>query len=357
MSKDQTRSRSHRRALALIVVVYVLGALGTLAFALAFRSKVGLCQTQLLVDRAQQDEIALAVCAQARRLLAIDDPNVDSVDDVWFGWRALEMPRDFSGGNVSGQIWWRLVDESSKINVNQAPSDVLSRIDGLDQAAVASILDWIDEDDLPNPDGAEEAYYASLSPGYACRNGSLESLEELTLIKGITADLYFGSGRQAPSFDHLALGHAQPTADEEDSAGLCELLTVYGDGRINLNTALPGVLKAIPLLSEAAVSEILLQQRVGGRTFATQDDILTNDVFSDTDEIVLLQVAKFNSSHFQLQIKARFERMNSTCEYAAVLARDEAAVSILRWQRELSHEQNGYLRGVADLHDRMRLMD
>ena len=232
--------------------------------------------------------------------------------------------------------------------MNLAPWDVLSRIPGLDPAAVASILDWIDEDDIPNPDGAEE-YYASLPAGYACKNGPLESLEELAFVKGITAEIYFGTRQAEPLEDlsDLALEQDRTAEEEQGSVGLSELLTIYGDGKINLNTALPGVLKALPFLSEAAVDEILSKQQPSARKFTTLEDIETNDTFSTTDKIVLLQVAKFNSSLFQLQVRIQLERMSSICEYAAIIERDETEVRILNWQRKLPH-RSGNQDGATD---------
>jgi general secretion pathway protein K len=342
MSVIPMSKKCRRKALALIVVVYVLAALGTLAFALAFRSQIGLCQAQLLMDRIQQDEIALAVCTQACRLLALDDPKVDSQEDTWSGWHSLEMPLNSVGRKLSGKVWWRLMDESAKINVNLAASDMLLRINRVDQAVVASILDWIDGDNTPNPDGAEDEYYTSLSPGYACRNGPLESLEELAFVKGITAEIYFGTQQTEPleNLNNLALEQDRTTKEEEGSVGLSELLTIYGDGKINLNTAHPGVLKALPFLSEAAIDEILSRQQPNAGKFTTLDDIKANDTFSTTDKIVLLQVAKFNSSFFKLQIRIQLERMSSICEYIAILERDETEVRVLSWQQKLPYRSS-----------------
>ncbi len=345
------------KALALIVVVYILAALGTLAFALAFRSQIGLFQAQLLMDRIQQDEIALAVCTQARRLLALDDPNVDSQEDIWSGWHALEIPLESVGRKLSGQVWWHLMDESARINVNLAPWDVLSRIPGLDPAVMASILDWIDEDDIPNPDGAEE-YYASLSAGYACKNGPLESLEELAFVKGITAEIYFGTQQAEPLEDlnDLALEQDRTAEEEEGSVGLSELLTIYGDGKINLNTALPCVLKALPFLSEVAIDEILSRQQPNASKFTTLEDIKTNDTFSITDKIVLLRVAKFNSNFFKLQIRIQLERMPSICEYTAILERNETEVRILSWQQKLPYRSSNQ-GGITDTDLTVEFMD
>ncbi len=349
MNDARTAGQNERPALALIVVVYVLAALGTLVFALAFRSRIGLCQAQLLLDRIQQDQIALAACAQTCRLLAGDDPNVDSYDDGWAGWHILERPQDAGASAAAGRVWWRVMDESARINVNLSASDMLARLAGLDQAAVSSILDWIDKDDVPNPDGAEKEYYMSLTGAYACRNGPLESVEELAFIKGITPDLYFGTGPREPVEDlnDPAPERTRATA-EEGTPGLCEMLTVYGDGKINLNTAPAAVLKTLPFLSEPAVNEILARQQPRARKFTTLEDIRGNEVFNLTDKIVLLQVGKFNSHHFRLQVRIRPEKTSSVCEYAVILERKKGAVRPLRWQRCLPAAESAGLYEPAE---------
>jgi type II secretory pathway component PulK len=303
---------------------------------------MGLRQTQLLMDKIQQDEIVLAVCAQACRLLAMDDASIDSQEDTWFGWHSLEMPFESTGRNLSGKVWWRLIDESASINVNMTASDMLLRINKMDQAVVASILDWIDGDNTPNPDGAEDEYYTSLFPGYTCRNGPLESIEELAFVKGITTEIYFGTQQteQLENLNDLALEHYRTIKDEEGSVGLSELLTTYGDGNINLNTAHPNVLKALPFLSEVAIDEILSRQQPNAKKFTTMVDIKANDAFSTTDKIVLLQVAKFNTAFFKLQIRIQLERISSICEYTAILERDGTEVRILNWQQKLPYKSS-----------------
>jgi len=93
------------------------------------------------------------------------------------------------------------------------------------QGLVSAIRDWLDKDDEPTGEfGGEADYYQSLEHPYESRNGSLTSLAELRLVRGMTEPLYFG---------------------KEDQPGLKDLLTVYGDGKININTAGPLVLQAL----------------------------------------------------------------------------------------------------------------
>src|SRR5262249_57796060 len=102
------------------------------------------------------------------------------------------------------------------------------------------ILDWIDADSTPRSTGAEDDYYMGLNPPYHCKNGPLDSLEELLLVKGVTPQLLFGN-------DFNRNGILDP--DEDDGSGVLDLgwsayFTVYsreqnvdstGNARININ--------------------------------------------------------------------------------------------------------------------------
>ena len=86
-----------------------------------------------------------------------------------------------------------------------------------------SILDWLDPDDTPRSDGAEDDYYSSLPNPYHCKNGPLDSLEELLLVKGVTPHMLYGNDRNRN-------GVLDP--DEDDGGGQVDLgwsayLTVY----------------------------------------------------------------------------------------------------------------------------------
>ncbi len=95
---------------------------------------------------------------------------------------------------------------------------------------VDAILDWLDynDGDSQRPGGAENDYYMSLENPYPCKNGPMDSIEELLLIKGITPKIYFGD-------------------PEKNQLPLSEYLTVHGDwlGRVNINSAQPEVIAAM----------------------------------------------------------------------------------------------------------------
>ena len=112
-------------------------------------------------------------------------------------------------------------------------------IDGEQQVAelLDAIRDWIDDDDEARINGAENAYYQSLSPGYTCRNGTMLAVEELLFVKGMTPELFYG---------------------DEEYEGIAKYVTVAGDdGKINLNTAPQAVMEALnPELNEEMLGEL-----------------------------------------------------------------------------------------------------
>lgn len=118
------------------------------------------------------------------------------------------------------RVFQPLVDAMTVIFENRAP----------DQLPIDAILDWLDADDQPRPFGFENDYYQSLETPYECKNGPMDSLEELLLIPGVTPELFFGEFES-----------------EIELAPLGTLLTVHGhpEGKVNVNTAPYEVLEAV----------------------------------------------------------------------------------------------------------------
>ena len=55
-----------------------------------------------------------------------------------------------------------------------------------------AILDYIDSNEDVRSFGVESDHYLGLSPPYRAKNGPLETVEELLLVKGVTPQLLFG---------------------------------------------------------------------------------------------------------------------------------------------------------------------
>jgi len=106
-------------------------------------------------------------------------------------------------GRLNG-IRFGLADESARLNLNTllaldqkdpkagVARQVLMGLPGMSEDIADAILDWMDPDDEPREFGAEIDSYASLSPAYAAKNGPLDTIEELLLVRGVTPALLFG---------------------------------------------------------------------------------------------------------------------------------------------------------------------
>ncbi|MBU0618161.1 MAG: general secretion pathway protein GspK [Planctomycetes bacterium] len=94
-----------------------------------------------------------------------------------------------------------LTPESAKLDLNHAadaqiemlltPLLVGLQIDNTPEL-IAAILDWRDEDSEMREGGAENEYYNELEPAYNAKNGPFDTVEELLLVKGITAAVLYG---------------------------------------------------------------------------------------------------------------------------------------------------------------------
>lgn len=100
-------------------------------------------------------------------------------------------------------VRYGLEDESARLNLNillaadaQVPDGgrtLLLALPGMTEEIADAILDWLDEDDEPRQFGAERDEYSSLELPYAPKNGPLDTVEELLLVRGVTPWLLFGA--------------------------------------------------------------------------------------------------------------------------------------------------------------------
>ncbi|MFK7819832.1 MAG: general secretion pathway protein GspK [Planctomycetaceae bacterium] len=190
------------------------------------------------------------------------------------GFVSLVSANESDPNNKS--VRFGLTSESGKLNLNYLPAleqqfvetnedggdtgminpqfyDILSGIPGLDdQTRIDSLLDWIDEDDDPRPFGAESSYYQGLNNGYECKNGPIESLEELLQIQGFTAEVLYGedANRNGLLDKNEDDGSESLPDDDEDGVlnlgilGYCTILSkesntrADGSDKVNLNQGL-----------------------------------------------------------------------------------------------------------------------
>jgi DNA uptake protein ComE-like DNA-binding protein len=183
---------------------------------------------------------------------------VDDEDQQRRGRVAVMSPYVDAYGFFDG-IRYGLEDESARLNLSalvmgdQIPAEsarqLLLAFSGMNEDIADAILDWIDEDSEPREFGAESEYYSALQPPYAPRNGPLETVEELLLVRGVTPELLYGldanrNGAVDPHEQQQALTTTVGGTSLQLDRGWSAYLTLYsaernvnrlGEPRINVN--------------------------------------------------------------------------------------------------------------------------
>ena len=235
-----TTGCSNRRGIALILVLLMLSIITAVTIQLNRDSRSEIYEAANLSDGIRLRYVAESGFYAAGAILLADKTSFDSLKEQWANTEMLSLKSEALFDNGSFNI--AIEDERGKIPVNQLVSgsgynpqirDFLLRLlTGQDfrleqrraEELIDAIKDWIDADDEVTGAGAESAYYAGLEIPYAVKNAPLDCIEELLMIKGVTRELFYGT---------------------EKSPGLAQCLTVFGDGKININTAPKPVLGAL----------------------------------------------------------------------------------------------------------------
>jgi general secretion pathway protein K len=237
----------------LITTFWILIILSMLAAGIGFRASLEARLSIYQMDKIEALYLARAGVLKAREVLAKDTNKYDTLyacgisfeeegdeeetpEDIFaaefneLGTGAFavyyDMPKEF--GELF-TVQYGMMDEERKININISKipdrnvdgfKEILGRLSPkLTSEIVNAIVDWQDMDEeVTFPGGAEETYYAELEHPYKCKNGDFTFIEELLLVKGMTEEV----------FDEIK-GY----------------ITVYGEGKININTAPREVLNAV----------------------------------------------------------------------------------------------------------------
>jgi general secretion pathway protein K len=157
----------------------------------------------------RQQAQSFGLVAERLVTLRIDDlnaasPNRTTLAGDWLG-RTITLPLP------AGTARARVLDGGNCFNLNSlttgAPPDALaSRPLAIEQFAklmlalefpppaarriAASAADWIDSDEIPNADGAEDAVYAAAASPHRTANTLMAESSELRAVNGVTPALY-----------------------------------------------------------------------------------------------------------------------------------------------------------------------
>ena len=127
-----------------------------------------------------------------------EDPDSSKKDKTSIAWMPSTRPYSLKIGDRNCKVF--ISDEGAKININKITNETRTsfvkvltayKLEELTAEIITdSILDWLDEDELHHVNGAEKQYYDTLPEPYEPKNGPFETIEELTLVRGITPEIF-----------------------------------------------------------------------------------------------------------------------------------------------------------------------
>jgi general secretion pathway protein K len=251
------RTKTEQRGFVVVVVLCMIICLAVLLLGFNYQS----CSNLRAVDNFQKSAQALN-CAKAGlniAIAAIKDTNDNHINKTLLNLVSEGNTFDVGDGKCSITI----TEESGKLNVNLLKDksgrlnrtridQLLCLIDLLNQehadhfyigyGLAPAIIDWTDSDDevtyLPfikhENSGAESGYYGKLETPYKCKNTSLDTTEELLLVKGITPQVF---------------------------ESIRDYVTVNGDGKININCASKRVIESLSEKMDPVLAQMIIDRR------------------------------------------------------------------------------------------------
>ena len=214
-SRGRRVPSTRRRGMVLILVLVVIALLSLACFTFSRLMFSERKASHLSGRQTQARALADSGLERARVFLALDKESQNEFGG-WYDnpteFQAIAVLSDEQLGD-SGRftvvapritdgyddgIRFGLEDESARLNLNTLlladdagegnAREILLQLPGMTEDIADAILDWIDEDDEPRELGAEADDYSSYVP----KNGPLETVEELLLVRGISPWMLFG---------------------------------------------------------------------------------------------------------------------------------------------------------------------
>lgn len=256
------RVRQPRRGGALLAVMWLSIAMTAVAFAMSRYVRTEYDRASLSIDSTRAYFLAHGGVEAALRHLARPSRRGRDDDAESAGFRTGQrfMRFDFPTGQVEVEI----IGESGKVDVNTAEPELLARIlsasgvPGFEAVRIAgAVVEYREQRrggnsvyGLSPGELAERLGFSGDESAFSRRSTSIEEVEELLAVPGVTPDLLWGGYRE----------------DEEGklvrSDGLIGALTTRGNSLVNANYASREMLLASGL-SEDEVAEIEAMRREG----------------------------------------------------------------------------------------------
>ena len=349
--------------MALLVTISIITVL--IAGGLELNRRV---RAAVVATAATRDRMSLTLMASsgihAAMAMLIKDKSESPIDSIQEDWanpeKIAEVIADIPFDD--GRLTVTITDELGKIQVNALVDfpkgrhfnesqkimwDRFARLliaqdeeafkDLEATAIINSIKDWLDsgdDDATTGLNGAEAEYYQGLDPPYLPANGPFMDLNELTRVKGITPELFQGTG--LPSLDAFVTVYGMTQVPREVDGK-----DFSYEGSININTAdLPVLIAMMPSENTEYAQAIFdYRNEKDGETFV--HDLSGDGWYKNVPEVpsdfnIDPKLIRSSSDFFCIQSSAQLNGIQETV--TAVVHREQEkktgkwTCKVLRWQ-------------------------
>jgi general secretion pathway protein K len=242
------RGRRARRGSALLTVLWLSAALAVIGFSLATTIRGETERMSTALDGLRSYYLAEAGVNRAavEVLWAIQNPAASTIPVG-----ATQITYHFTSGDVRVEF----IPETSKLNVNRATLEDLTRLGmalGLDALRADGLAHSIDQ---ARGTGPQAAAAPAQGPSFRAPGASIQEIEELLSVPGVTPELFYGT--------YLPQQDAEGGMHLVRRDGLVDCLSVYGrGGQVDVNTAPPAVLAAVGM-NPGAIGAVMARRSQG----------------------------------------------------------------------------------------------
>jgi len=318
----------NKTASVLILTLWIVSFLTVFVVSLGYNVSGQLHLASHIQGRLKAYYLANAGIELAKTRFGMDEtPKYTCLNEEWSNNEEFFKEVPFGDGHITvsyqlnGEVFddelaqesavYGLMDESSRININKAPlqiiKNLIERTGEVDTEEISdianAILDWRDRDVIVSPGGAENEYYEGLEEPYPCKDGDFQVAQELLLVKGMTPGIFLK---------------------------IADIITVYGEGKVNINTANQRTFCALGLSSDLADRVVEFRRGEDGID-GTEDDYVFNTVAEirnigplfteeamEINSIVSLNALTVQSNVFRINSTGRIEKSSYSLQRSIV---------------------------------------
>lgn len=276
-----SRRRLRQQGAALLAVLWLSAALSAIALTIAATVRAEIERSTIQSEGVRAYFLARAGIERAA---------------VWVQWGRTDAGqganaryyrlgiRSLAFSMPTGDVVVDVIPEAAKLDINRVKvEELILLLQGLGlnpleaQELAMAIHHWRS---APDPSTAGlDAFYTRMSPSFPARHSSLENVEELLLVKGMTPELFYGTYVPVPgAMPGLEPGQGSGTSDFSTTpvplvwrGGLRDCVSVFGSiSKIDVNWAEPASLLAVGLPLQA-VQSIVARREL--QPFFTEEEL------------------------------------------------------------------------------------